>query len=244
MAIAHKTIPVNRDVPLGDYLHLLDRIVGKVPASEEILPVLWGQGEEKAFELGQRLKKQPRGHIVDESDLYAAGVALFHSGQTRQSEPVLRLNARLYPDSLRTLIALSRSQAAAGEASEALESARQALVLRPQSSFAKLQLARLGAPVDGHTARELPQDRVRRLIGVYLSKDTRYVVELLDRHLRVHAYKDGELDQEFEAFAEEGGGFFVPDGGALIRFTLGSNGVGETMDGTVGKEAWHAARSQ
>jgi hypothetical protein len=244
MAIAHKTIPVNREVPMDDYLHLLDRIVGEVPASEEILPVLWGQGEEKALELGQRLKQQPRGRIVDESDLYAAGVALFRSGQPGRSEQVLSLNVRLYPDSVRTLLALSRAQAATGETFQALESARKALTLRPRNGFAKVQVARLGAPVEGHTALALPLAELRPLIGVYLSKDTRYDVELLDGHLLVHAYKDGEINAEFEAFGEEDGQFFVPADGTLIRFEMGAKGVAATMEGAVGKETWQAGRSQ
>jgi tetratricopeptide (TPR) repeat protein len=206
--------------------------------------VLWREGEEEAFALGQRLKKQPRGRIVDESDLYAAGVALLHNGQALRSEQVLSLNARLYPGSVRTLLALSRAQAAAGETTQALESARKALALKPQNGFAKVQIARLGAPVEGHTALALPLDRVRPLIGVYLSTDTRYVVEIVDGHLLVHAYKDGELSGEFEAFAEDEGRFFVPADGTLIRFGMSATGDAETLDGTAGKETWHARRSQ
>jgi CubicO group peptidase (beta-lactamase class C family) len=243
MVVAHKTIPVNRELTIVDYLRLLDRIVGRSTASEEILPVLWRKGEEEAFELASRLKSQPQGRIADEGDLYTSGVALLRAGQARQSERVLMLNARLYPNSFRTLIALSRSQAAAGQISEALESARKALALEPHHAFVKVQLARLGAPVDGHTPIELPLDKTRPLTGVYLSKGTRYAVERQDEHLLIRVYREEELDEEFECFADKSGAFFAPADGTLIRFEVGANGVAEAMDGTV-KETWHATRSQ
>jgi hypothetical protein len=243
MVVAHKTVPVNREVTITDYLHLLDRLLGKSPASEEILPILRRKGEEEAFTLGERLKARPEGRIVDESDLYAAGVTLFGRGQTRSSEQILKLNLRLYPNSVRTLIALSRSQMAAGEAAAAVDSARKALALGPQNAFAKVQVARLGGPVEGHTPLRLPLANLRPLAGIYLSQDTRYVVKILEGHLRIDAYQDGELNDEFEAFAQEDGRFFVPADGTVIRFAIGAHEIAETMDGTAG-ETWHATRGQ
>jgi CubicO group peptidase (beta-lactamase class C family)/Flp pilus assembly protein TadD len=242
MVIAHKTLPVNRDVPLGSYLRLLDRIVGKAPASEEVLPVLWRRGEQAAFARYEHLKMQPGNYIVSESDLYAAGVALFRRGQTRRSEQVLSLNARLYPGSVRTLIALSRSQAAAGETPRALETVRKALSLQPKDGCARVQYVRLGGAVDGRTAVALPVQKLRPLTGAYLCKDRRYVVDALDGHLRIRAYQDGDLTSERQTFAEADGRFFAPADGTLIRFEAGANDVAVAMDGSDGTESWRATR--
>jgi CubicO group peptidase (beta-lactamase class C family) len=245
MVVAHKTVPVNREVTTEDYLHLLDRILGKTPASELILPVLWKQGDEEAFALATRLKTRSPGLLLDESDLYAAGGGLFRAGQPGRSEQVLKLNARLYPDSMRTLIALSRAQAAAGETAAALETARKVLALQPQSAPAKVQLASLGEAIEGHTALKLPLEKVRTLTGIYRSRDTRYVVALLNDHLRIQIYQDeerGDLSDEFEALAEADGRFFAPANGTLIRFAPDADGNAEVMEGTAGKETWRAIR--
>lgn len=243
MVVAHKTVPINREVTIGDYLRLLDRLTGMAPASEKILPVLWEKGEDAAFVVGRRLQVQPKGRIVDESDLSAVGMALLHSGQTGRAEQVLKLNARLYPDYVRAFLALSRCQTAAGEISLARESIQKALTIQANYAPAKIQCARLGLPVEGHNPIKLSVDKLRPFLGVYRSKDTRYVVESQDGHLLIHAYQDGELNDEFQAFADAGRNFFVPADGTVIRFGIGANGLAETMDGTMGKETWHATRS-
>jgi hypothetical protein len=242
MVIAHKTLPsMNHEVTVVDYLRLLDRITGEPTASEEILPVLRCKGAAAALDLGRKFQKRPKNRIADESDLYASGVALFRKGQIRESEQVLRLNAKLY-SSARTLIALSLALKAEGERAEALESLRKALAMQPKNGDAKIQLARFGASVDGHVPIVLSLDKLRPLTGDYRSKDARYVVQLLDGHLLIQKFVEGEIYDEFEAFAEDDRRFFAPADGAMFRFDMGDKGEIETMTGTKGDDSWRATR--
>ncbi len=246
MVIAHKTIPVRREVSMSDYLHLLDRIVGKVPASEVILPVLRRDGEAAALALAEQRKAESRDEIMDATDLWAVGSALLREGNTAEAERVLGLNHRLHPNSSRTLLMLARAQAAAGDTAKAIESARKVLALDPKSTRAKVQLALLGAPCDGHTIKPFSPAQLLPVTGVYQSKDLRYVVEASGEHLRIRAYQlgTGELDDDLHAFPEDTGRYFAPEGDAIVRFTGGENQAAEAIDVTSGQETSHAERSR
>ena len=244
MVIAHKTIPANHNVDISDYLRLLDRLAGRVPASEEILPVLWAQGEEKAFELGKQLAARPEDRIVDESDLYAAGVGLFRKGDARKAEQVLHLNSRLYPRAVRTLIALSRAQAAAGESSDAIDSIHKALALQPDNPAAKVQVAALGVPIEGHTASQLGRGKAATVAGVYISKDSRYAVKAYEGHLLFDVSRNGDIYDEFEAFAEADGQFFAPEDGRVMRFAMDGKGNAANLEVSHGNDIVSAAREQ
>jgi len=228
---AHKTVPVNRNVQDDNWDALLHRIAGDVPASEIVLPILKAKGRDAAMAKYVALKKTP--HVIaDESDLYSAGVAADNAKDYAGAIRALSLNLALYPRSGRTLLALGRAQRHAGNRVLALKTFRRIVKQSRAGARAQIELASMGEPVDGHSFL-LSYSRVAldAVAGRYKSKDLRYIVERDGNRLHIREIDPfGDLNDDYLAFPDSRGGFYVPYDGTSVAFekndivrTLGSD---------------------
>jgi hypothetical protein len=237
LVVAQKTVPVNRLSSDGDYYDLMRRLAGQQPASEVVIPILLKQGEAAALVAYQKILASPGALIADDSDLFSAGVSDRLEGRLAESEKVLKLNLAVFPRSARGMIELGRTQAAAGEKAAAADTFRACLKMDPNRGRAKVGLALLGEPVDGHSFVVLSPAQLRGYVGRYVSKDLHYTVAVRGGHLYVKEIDvNGDLNDEYEAFGDSKGGFYVPFDGTSVKFTVAGGketGIERTVDGQV-----------
>jgi CubicO group peptidase (beta-lactamase class C family) len=246
IVVAHKTLPVNRNVSQTELLELLDRVVGKKPASEDVLPILWRDGTAAAEARYQAIEANPKGRLAGASDLLAAALTLKRSGEYGRAIKVLEMNERLHPAKgpllVRGLTALAETRALAGQTAAARADAQKAFELWAAWRPARLQYALLGGTLDGHTAKQMTA--ARTFEGTFRSSDTRYELRAADGRVWAQAFQDGDLVDEFSIMADKEGSFFVPEDGTVIRFTRDAAGKVVAVEGTRGKDTWTAKRTK
>lgn len=228
VVVAHKVVPVNRFVTDDDWNKLLHRIAGDMPASELVLPVLEKKGRKAAIAEYARMKKLP--HVIaDESDLYAAGVAFDTARNYRRAEQALNLNLALY-NSRRSLLALGRVQRHAGKRRAAIQTFRKVEKFGFWGSRAKVELSEMGEPVDGHSMLlKYPLAKMDAVAGRYKNKDVRYIVAREGNRLHIREVDPmGDLNDDYLAFPDSRGGYFVPYDGTSIAFE-GRSAIVRTM---------------
>lgn len=237
MVVAHKTVPVNRSVPDYDYLLLLDRIVGRRPVSEVVLETLVNGGREAALAQFNAIRKESPTRVTD-SDLFTAGVTATRARDFRRAEQALSLNLALYPRSARTLLALGRAQAAAGKRAAAVATLNRI----PKTSFmatrGRVELARLGEKVEGHSLVASPFRGVVR----FKNKDVRLVVHG-GRTLHVQEFDPlGDQVDDYELFADRSGGFYGPADGYVVTFEYDARHRPVRVVKRMGKDTLRAER--
>ena len=231
MAVAHKCAPVNQFVNDFDYVQLLHRIAGDDPASEKVLPVLETQGQQAAVNAYEQLKANPGNVLIDESDLWAAGVSLTKHHHYREAEHALQLNLVLYPKSVRSLRALGQAEAAAGQKNEAIATFNDVLKVRKDDPWTREGLAELGQPLDGHTWVTLNRSQLGPFTGTYTAKDEKFVVERSGGRLFIREYDNfGEMQDRYTAFPYSANAFLDALDGSWITFD-GKTITRKTNDG-------------
>jgi CubicO group peptidase (beta-lactamase class C family) len=242
MVIAHKTVPVNRQVSQAELLGLLDRIAGKTPASDDVLPVLWKEGLAAAEARYHAIEANPGDRIANGGDLNSVGRELMRARQYDKAIQVFELNSKLYPNPLRTVTPLAEAHAAAGHKAVALEMAQKVLGFQARFRPARLLVARLGGTVDGHSTDGRAMSGLDKLTGTYRTADTRFEVRARDGALWVQAFSEGDLVDEFTVMRDKGGVYFVPEDGTIVRFVTSGSGKATEMEGTLEKSSWRAKR--
>jgi len=245
MVVSHKVFPVNRSVRDEDWNMMLHRLAGDVPASEYVLPVLEKQGQVAAVALFNELKSKP-GIIGDDSDLYAVGVSADLAKHYSKAEKVLQLNLALFPKSGRTLYALGLVQAHDGRRAAAIETLNKIPANSSNARPSKVQLALMGEVVDGHevVARTTPS-KLALVTGRYKNVEELTNVKAAGGHLHVIARDPyGELSDEFDAFTDKAGGFYVPIDGSSITFETDKLGRATTLVRHLGQESTRSERAK
>jgi len=243
MVVAHKNMPVNRFFADTDFVQLVHRAAGDTPASEIVLPVLKKQGRAAAIARYHSLAKKP-GIVTDESDLFVAGVAADRAGKYPLAEQALDLNLALYPSSARSLLALGRVYRHEGKRRAAIEALKKVWNRGLNPYRAKVELAEMGEPVDGHNMLlSYSQSKMDRVAGRYKSKDLRYVVKRDGNRLHILEVDPmGDLNDDYLAFADARGGYFVPFDGTHVDFVFDAKGRPTEIVRTVSKDKQRGKR--
>lgn len=240
---AHKNLPVNRFFADTDWVQLLHRVAGDTPASEIVLPVLEKQGRAAAIAKYHAIEKKP-GIITDESDLFSAGVAADHEKHYRLAEEAFDLNLAIYPFSARSILGLGRTYRDEGNRAMAIKTFKSV----PNRGFnqyrAKIELAELGEPVDGHNLLlAYPLTKMDHVAGRYKSKDLRYIVKRDGNRLHIVEIDPfGDINDDYLALADSKGGYYVPFDGTHIDFSFDAKGAPTEIVRTVGKEKQRGSR--
>jgi CubicO group peptidase (beta-lactamase class C family) len=219
LVVAHKTVPVNQFFADTDYVQLLHRVAGDTPASEIVLPVLEKKGRGAALTLYKSIEKKP-GVVTDESDLFTAGATADREKKYRLAEEAFDLNLALYPSSARSMLGLGRAYRHEGKRRAAVEMLHKV----PQRGFnsprAKLELAEMGEPVDGHNMLlSYARGEMDAVAGRYKSKELRYIVAREGNRLHIREIDPmGDLNDDYLAFADSKGGYYVPFDGTHVDF--------------------------
>ena len=239
---AHKVVPVNQFVDDDNWDALLHRIAGDVPASEVVLPVLQKKGRAAAIAEYESLKKRP--HVIaDESDLFAAGVAYDRAHQYAKAEKALYLNLAFYKSN-RTLLALGRVLRHEGRRRAAIEMFKKIDPNSISAGRAKLEMAEMGEQVGGHNMLlAYPHRKMNAVAGRYWNKDFRYVVKRDGNRLHILEVDPmGDLNDDYLAFADSRGGYFVPFDGTHLDFNFDAKGHATEIVRTIGKDKQRGAR--
>jgi hypothetical protein len=200
------------------------------------------EGREAAIAKYTELKKDP--HVIaDESDLFAAGVAFDRAHQYAEAEKALYLNLAFYKSD-RTLLALGRVLRHEGRRRAALDMFEKIGDDGFSASRGRVEMAEMGVPVDGHSMLlAYPREKMDAVAGGYWNKDFRYVVKRDGNRLHIIEVDPmGDFNDDYLAFPDSRGGYYVPFDGTHIDFEFDEKGLPTTIVRTIGNDKQSGVR--
>ena len=141
----------------------------------------------------------------------------------------------IYPSSARSLLALEGSIGTKAAGGPAVLTLRKVWNRGYNLYRRRSNLPRWASRLDGHSMlQSYPLSSLDQVAGRYKSKDSRYIVRREGNHLHVIEIDPmGDLNDDYLAFADSKGGFYVPFDGTLLAFKTshGKRGQSNRADG-------------